>query len=176
MRVLVAAVVVASAPWSSCGNKDIEWEQVNGDDAVDVSLRPSDADDPCSDPGDPVSVELTSSSGAFTVGEATVLPGASAAGCDHDVFVDISHQPFEECVGRVAVQVEFPDKESCNENRPKTCMAEFELEQDSADHGFWWTSLRSVGEAGETRTDTFSFFLYVDSEITCGEGSDTGSR
>ena len=139
-----------------CKPNDVEYLRFNGNDVIQVEVTAGDT------VGVPVTIDLTSSSGAIVVGTATVDPGSGPVGTRHEVSVQVANA-YEEIVERVTLEVDSGQRG----------LAEFELSQDSADHGYWWLELESVGEPGETRTDSFTIVLWeVDLE---GEGDDTGS-
>jgi hypothetical protein len=118
--------------------------QFNGmDDAFDVGIVASDELGSVSD------IELLSTTGAVVVGTASLDPSTGPVGTDHLIQVDISDD-WEEVVSRVTVLVDAGDRGN----------AEYEFIQDSADHGYWETELTSLGEEGETRTDTFTLQLW----------------
>lgn len=129
---------------------DEEWARFNADDRLEVQVTA-----PGTAPGEPVETELHSTTGGTLIGTAEIDPGSGPVGTDHDVWVRIG-DAWEETVGRVSIEVDSGERG----------VESFELQRDSADHGLWNIELRSEGEEGETRTDTFLFQLWVPGEDT----------
>lgn len=117
---------------------------------------------------DPISVDLSSSTGEVVVGDATVDPGGGPLGTDHAVVVEV-YNDWEHIVDRVSVRLDSGDRGE----------DEFELEQDSADEGVWKTTIRSTGSEGEVREDTLTVRCWDEDGDEDGEGSsssdDTGT-
>jgi len=128
----------------SCNNDEMTWVRFNGNDFLEVEVTAAEV------LGPPVSTNLTSTTGAVLLGSASVDPGSAPTGTDHEVVVEIDDD-YEETVGRVSVEVDAGARGT----------ETFELRQDSADHGYWWLRVRSVGDLEEERTDRFSFRLWV---------------
>jgi len=101
------------------------------------------------DLGEPVVIELRSTSGASRVGQATIDPGSGPVGTVHTLLVEID-EDYEERVRRAEV-------ETATESRGTWTIP---LDQDSAEAGLWIRELVSLGAEGEVRTDTFRFELY----------------
>lgn len=120
----------------------VDWVRFNGDDFVRVGITDGDIEPARS-------TELTSTTGAVTLGVATVDPGAAPAGTEHTVEVQIDDE-WQEIIGKVSVGV----------NSGERGFEVFPLTQDSADHGYWFLELRSVGDEGEVRSDRFNFRLF----------------
>ena len=91
---------------------------------------------------------LTSTTGAVNVGEVRVDPAAGPVGTDHEIRVIVNDE-YEESVERVTI-------ETSGDRGDQTHLAI----QDSADHGLWRVVVTSLGEEGETRTDTFTTRLW----------------
>ncbi len=104
---------------------------------------------------DPVGTDLHSSTGEVVVGSAQVSPGGGPVGTEHEVLV-IVDDDWQDVVDRASVRVDSGDRG----------VDEYDLEQDSADEGYYKLSLVSVGDEGEVRSDVFTFRLW--------EASDTG--
>ena len=98
---------------------------------------------------DPHTVELTSSTGDNIVGQATVNPQGGPCGTEHTITV-VVNDAYEDQVSRVTVLTDSGDRGQ----------DEYDLEQDSADEGYFKLDLQSSGEDGETREDILSFRLY----------------
>ncbi len=90
-----------------------------------------------------VDIDLHSSSGEVVIGSASVDPGGGPIGTEHEVVVIISDD-YQDDVDRVSARLSSPNRSE----------DEFELDQDSADEGYYKTILQSVGDDGEVRTDT----------------------
>lgn len=125
---------------------DSEFARFNGDDSLTVAVTAS------TELGAPVSVVLTSTTGAVEVGEATVDPGSGPVGTQHTVTVNVASE-YEDEVSKVVVNADAGDRG----------VESLDLVQDSADHGLWQRVLTSEGTENEERTDTFTFLLYADS-------------
>jgi len=141
----------------SCNNDEVVWVRFNGNDFVEVEVTAAE------ELGPSVFTSLTSTTGAVLLGSASVDPGSAPVGTDHEIVVRID-DAYEETVGKVTVEA----------NAGPRGTEEFDLRQDSADHGYWWLRVRSVGEVGEERTDRFSFQLWVPDDA--GEVDTGGGR
>lgn len=120
------------------------WEQYNGEDAVEIEvggeeLLPA------------VETVLTSNTGAVEVGTATVDPGGGPIGTVHTVQVFVN-EDYKDDIDRVSVRTSSGDRGD----------DEYDLDKDSTGQGYWLTELESVGEEGEVRTDTLTFFLWTE--------------
>jgi hypothetical protein len=107
------------------------------------------------DLGPAVEGDLRSTTGSNVLGLVSVDPGSGPAGTDHILSVNVD-EDYSEIVQRVTVIADAGVRG----------LDEYELRQDSADHGLWVITLTSVGEMGETRTDLFEIALWEDTEIT----------
>jgi hypothetical protein len=108
---------------------------------------------------------LHSSTGEVTVGSATVDPGGGPIGTEHEIVV-IVEDAYENTVDRVTVRTDSGDRGE----------DEYDLEPDSADEGFYKTTLVSVGEPGEVRTDRLTFILWDEDDDEDSAGRDTGEK
>jgi hypothetical protein len=120
------------------------WERYNAD-GDEVSIAVGAAELSAS-----VSTVLHSTTGQVEIGAATVDPGGGPIGTLHTVLVTVSPD-YSPDVDRVSVRTDSGDRE----------IDEFDLDVDSTGTGIFKAELRSVGDAGETRTDTLSFRLWV---------------
>ena len=109
----------------------------------------------------PVNIDLTSSTGQVTVGTATITPGGGPVGTEHAIEVEVNNA-YEDAVGRVSARL---DAGARGED-------EYDLDVDSADEGFWTLTLVSVGDPGETRSDTVNIRLWQDENTDFAD--DTG--
>jgi hypothetical protein len=123
-----------------------EWLRFNGSDAVSVDVVAEDI------LGELIEGDLRSTTGTISLGFFSVYPGSAPAGTDHDVLVYID-EDYEEMVGKVSVITDAGTRGS----------DEYELRQDSANHGLWAVTLTSVGDPGEIRTDNFEIALWESS-------------
>jgi hypothetical protein len=151
----MAATVVAAAPRSLGGaalclfvacssTEEVEWTQFNGtDDSLTVEVGADVR-------GEGASVPLTSSTGAVDVGEGSVDAAAVSLGDIVTLRVQI-FEPWYAEVERVSVRADSGERGEDEED----------FERDSAGVGFWELQLEAVGDAGETRTDTFTFRLWT---------------
>lgn len=136
------AAVALLAAVAGCDKNAEEWSRFNATtDVLEIQVG--------AEVGDPVTIELHSTTGSNVVGEATVTPGSGPVGTDHEVTVLVADE-YEAVIERVSVQSDAGDRG----------VEVHELVQDSAEHGLWWRILTSVGEEGETRTDTFEVQLW----------------
>ena len=126
-------------------NKDSvdEWVRFNAEDTVSIELTAE------PDLGLPVEGELRSTTGTTVLGTVWVDPGSGPVGTDHDIAVTVDEE-HEAVVDRVTVLADAGDRG----------VDEYELRQDSADHGLWMVTLTSMGESGEVRTDAFEIALW----------------
>jgi hypothetical protein len=102
---------------------------------------------------DPVETDLHSSTGQVVVGWAQVSPGGGPIGTEHEIVV-IVDDDYEDLVDRVSVRTDSGDRGE----------DEYDLEPDSADEGYYVLGIVSVGEDGETRSDTLSIRLWQEVE------------
>lgn len=147
----VSSVLVGLAACSK--EVETEWVQFNApDDLVSVEVG-------ASEEGEAVSADLHSTSGSVVIGSGAVSPGSGPIGTEHEVTIVLDDE-YEAIVTRATVRLDAGERG----------VDEYEMDQDSADHGRWWVVLTSVGEDGETRTDTVTFRVWeevvVDEEPT----------
>lgn len=138
---------------------DPVWEQFNAStDQVVVEVGVAEA-------GPLVTATLHSSSGEVEVGAATVDPGSGPIGTEHRVEVQVQSD-WEDVVQRVTLR-------TASGSRGED---EYEMDPDSADEGLYVTTLVSVGDEGEQRSDTFTFRLWEDvaDESEGGDAQDSG--
>lgn len=125
------------------GDGEITWVAFNWDqDRVEIEVTDGDV-------GEPVTADLHSTTGNEVVGSVSVDPGSGPVGTDHTVVIEV-FDDWQEQVDRATTATDAGDRGA----------TEHEMVRDSADHGLWQLVLRSLGEEGETRTDTFTFRLY----------------
>jgi hypothetical protein len=157
MRLVGFLVVVAAV---GCNKKEeVTYTQFNADDeALEVEVG-ADEEAPAR------TIQLHSSTGEVTVGTAEVDPGGGPIGTEHELVV-IVEDAYENVVDRVSVRTDSPDRGE----------DEYDLEADSADEGFYKTTLVSVGEPGEVRTDTLTIRLWDEDEDEDSGGKDTGEK
>ena len=116
----------------------------------------------------PVTEDITSSTGEVVIGTVTIDPGGGPVGTNHSI-VAIIDDDWETQVDRVSVLPYPLDVEDAG-------TFEYDLEQDSADEGYYKTILESVGDAGEVRTDTFLVRVWqIESGGTDGTDSTDGT-
>lgn len=147
---MVIAWTVFAVTVGACNNKDDDpvWVRFNhDDDVIAVEIRPGEF-------GEPVSTELTSSTGEATVGTVRVEPGAGPVGTEHLVVVNVLDE-FEDRVQRVDMIAESGDRGE----------QEFSMERDSADLGIWVLDLTSYGVDQEERIDLLRFSLWEISAV-----------
>ena len=146
-----AGTVALAALLLSCTETEAEWVQYNADsDSLDVQVGVADIQDASS-------VSLYSSTGLVEVGIATISPGGGPIGTEHSISVEISDE-YANDVDRVSVRTDTEDRGE----------DEYDLESDSAGEGLYATTLVSVGDEGEVRTDTLTFRLWYDANQDTG--------
>ncbi len=130
----------------ACESTDeVAWTQFNAaDDSLTVEVGAATR-------GEGASVPLTSSTGAVEVGEGSVDAAAVPVGDLVTLRVQVL-EPWYADVGRVSVLLESGERGE----------EELDFERDSAGVGFWELQVEAVGEAEETRTDTFTFRLWTE--------------
>lgn len=148
-----ALVGVALCALVGCSGGKTTYDRFNADDFVTVQVTAS------ADLGEPVSVDLVSTTGAVIIGTATVDPGSGPVGTDHTVTVDVLPD-YAEDVAKVVIQTDAGARG----------VEDHDMIQDSAEHGRWWRVLTSMGETGEVRTDTLTFQLFSASADTDNGG------
>ena len=141
-RVPAVALFAVAVAVGGCDKNAEEWSRFNAaTDVLEIQVG--------AEVGDPVTIDLYSTTGSNVVGQATVTPGSGPVGTDHEVTVLVADE-YEDVIERVSVQSDAGDRG----------VEVHELVQDSAEHGLWWRILTSMGEEGETRTDTFEIQLW----------------
>ena len=131
------------------GEEEVVWYRFNAeDDTLEVRVTTGEVDE------EPVTIDLMSTTGAVVVGTASVTPSAAPAGTDHEVLVQVAEDYAEE-VGRATVEADAGDRG----------IEDYELRQDSADHGSWVVTLASVGSEDEERTDRFTIGLWQEEPV-----------
>ncbi len=121
------------------------WERYNADgDEVSIAVGVAELQPA-------VTTLLHSSTGEVEIGEASVDPGGGPIGTLHTVLVTV-YEEYSPGVGRVSVRTDSGDRE----------VDEFDLDADSTGTGIYKAELRSVGEDGESREDSLSFRLWVE--------------
>lgn len=126
----------------NCFSDDaVYWAPYNSaGDAVEISVGP--------EVGEDKTIELFSSTGAVSVGTATISPGSGPVGTVHAVEVTVDEE-FAADVGRVTIDADS--------SRGLTA---HELTSDSALAGLWVSSVTSLGDDDEVREDTFTVVLW----------------
>ena len=123
--------------------EEVLYEQYNHDnDILTVSVGTEDI-------LDPVSIDLYSSSGLVVIGSSTIDPGGGPIGTEHEIQVVILDD-YKEDVARVSLRTDSPGRGE----------DEYDLDQDSAEEGYFKTILESVGEPGEQRTDDLTIRVW----------------
>lgn len=131
-------------------DEEITYDQFNAsDDQVEVQVG-------VEEELDPVSTDLHSSTRELVIGWAEVRPGGGPIGTSHEIVVVIDDE-YQNLVDRVSVRTDSPDRGE----------DEYDLDQDSADEGYYKTALVTRGAEGEVRTDVLTFRLW-DAQDTGG--------
>ncbi|MCB9676823.1 MAG: hypothetical protein H6737_17035 [Alphaproteobacteria bacterium] len=117
----------------------------NEGDTISIEVAPGDL-------GDPLTVDLTSNTGAVVIGSATVDPGRGPVGTNHLLIVEV----FDDWQERIELATITSDGQRGSE--------EYTMRQDAADPGFFDLTLTSLGLADETRTDTWTITLWEPSD------------
>lgn len=152
------SLLLLSALLAGCGDgeEDSLYEQFNSDnDVLEVEVG-------VDEELDARSIELFSTTGEISVGQATVTPGGVAAGGIIRLVVVVDDE-YEHIVDRVSVRVSSGDRGE----------DEYDLQADSADEGLYVRELQAVADDGEQRTDTFTVRLWDLSGDDDGEGAST---
>ncbi|TVQ90069.1 MAG: hypothetical protein EA397_14035 [Deltaproteobacteria bacterium] len=103
--------------------------------------------------GDPLEIPLRSNTGAIVVGEAEVSPGSGPVGTDHQVLIWVEPD-YKDAVIRARVVTVGERGEQVHN-----------LVRDSAEPSLWELKLRSYGEVGEEREDTFRVELWRAADV-----------
>jgi len=169
--------VAAWALLVGCDSSDeTTYSQFNADDnsvvvevGVDTVYETDDNGDTVyDDDGNPVpesaTVTLTSTSGEYDVGTASVSPDAGPIGTTHTLTVEVDSDYVSD-VDRASVRTDSGDRGE----------DEYDMEEDSAAEGLWTLQLVSYGDDGETREDTLTFRLWTADDSSSSGGSDSGS-
>ena len=144
---------------AECDETEAEYEQLNGDDSLDIEVGVEDT-------LDAVSTALSSNTGAVEVGTASADPGGGPAGTVHTlrVEVDADHADQVDLV-RIVASAQGRDDST------------FDMAQDAFDEGIWVLEIESFAADDETRTDTLNvqlLDLVGDTDPAAETGSDTG--
>jgi hypothetical protein len=154
----VSRIVVLGLALGGCtSGTDNDWFLFNSEnDTIEVRVTEEE------NLGDPVTIDLHSTTGAVVVGSATLTPGSGPVGTTHDLVVEVG-ETWAEQVGLVSVAADSGDRG----------VESFDLRRDSAALGLWVKSIESSGVAGESRTDVLTIQLFQE-EITA-EPRDTAT-
>lgn len=126
---------------------DVSWSQYNAtDDSVTIEVGSAEV-------LEPVSVDLTSNTGAVALGTGTVSPGGGPVGTLHTITVVVD-DAYASDIGRVSARLDSGDRGE----------DEYDLDADATGEGYWVLELTSVGSADEVRSDTLTFRLWTDAE------------
>ena len=133
---------------------DTSWSQYNAEDnTVSIDVGAAEVEDA-------VSVTLTSNTGSVELGSGTVDPGGGPIGTMHTISVVVSDD-YASDIDRVSVRLDSGDRGE----------DEYDLDADATGEGYWVYQLYSVGDEGETRTDTLTFRLWE--AVTSTDTGDT---
>lgn len=123
---------------------DTEWVQFNGtDDHAELAVTAA------TEVGETMVVDLTSTTGNTVIGSLTIDPGSGPVGTSHSLTVEV-FDDWEDTVTRVTMSLDSGVRGA----------AEFDMEQDSADPGYWVLDLTSYGVQDEERTDAITIRLW----------------
>jgi len=117
----------------------------NAADSIQIEVAPGDV-------GDPITVNLTSNTGAVVIGSATVDPGRGPVGTNHLLLVEVADD-WEDRIDFVSITSTGARGEE-----------EYQMRQDAADPGFFDLTLTSLGAPDEVRTDTWKIILWEPTE------------
>jgi hypothetical protein len=146
-----AGFVAFAAMLLSCAETEVDWLQYNAEsDSLEVQVGAVEVQEDGS-------VALYSSTGLVEIGIGTISPGGGPIGTEHSILVTVSDD-YANDVDRVSIRT---DSEARDED-------EYDLESDSAGEGLYATTLVSVGDDGEVRTDTLTFRLWYDANQDTG--------
>lgn len=145
--VLLPCVLFALSGCTS--DTEVSWTQYNAsDNAVTIEVGAPEL-------ADPVSVVLTSNTGAVELGTGSVDPGGGPVGTLHTITVQVADD-YASDIGRASVRLDSGDRG----------VDEFDLEADATGEGYWVIELTSVGSADELRTDSLTFRLWTENTST----------
>lgn len=124
------------------GDGDVVWRQFNNEaDTLSIEIVTGEA-------GEAVMSDITSNTGEVIIGSALVDPGSGPVGTTHRLTLEVD-DTWQERIGRATVTSMGDRGEE-----------EYDLRQDTADHGVFDLTLTSLGEQGESRTDTWLLTLW----------------
>ncbi len=151
---MLAGAVLALAGLSGC-NKDEEttWTQYNAEDntlSIDVGAAEVE---------DAATVTLTSNTGSVEIGTGTVDPAGGPIGTTHTVTIEV-YEDYASDIDRASVRLDSGDRGQ----------DEYTLDEDATGEGYWVIQLESVGDEGETRTDTLTFRLWTEDATSSDSG------
>lgn len=132
---------------------ETSWTQYNAaDNTVSIEVGAAEVTDP-------VSVTLMSNTGSVELGTGTVDPGGGPIGTVHHVTVQVS-EDYASDIGRASVRLDAGERGE----------DEYDMDADATGEGYWVVDLTSVGDEGETRTDTLTFRLWTEDTSTDTSG------
>ncbi len=144
---LLPCVLIALVGCTS--DSEVSWTQYNAsDNALTIAVGEA-------EPTDPVSVVLTSNTGAVELGTGTSDPGGGPVGTLHTITVQVADE-YASDIGRASVRLDAGDRG----------VDEFDMEADATGEGYWVVELTSVGSADEVRADTLTFRLWTENTST----------
>lgn len=124
------------------GQSKVVWRQFNNvGDSIRIEVAPG-------EPGEAIASDLTSNTGAVTVGDIAVTPGRGPVGTTHLLLIEVADE-WQDRIGRATVTSDGARGEEI-----------YDLRQDAADAGIFDLTLTSLGTEGETRTDTWTITLW----------------
>ena len=142
--VLPGAICIFAGLAGCTKTTETTWTQYNAaDNSVSIEVGVADF-------LDPVSVALTSNTGSVELGTGTVDPGGGPIGTLHTITVEVS-QDYASDIGRASVRLDAGERGE----------DEYDMDADATGEGYWVIQLESVGDEGETRTDTLTFRLWA---------------
>lgn len=145
--VLLPCVLFVVAGCTS--DTEVSWTQYNAsDNAVNIEVGAAEFTEP-------VSVVLTSNTGAVELGTGSVDPGGGPVGTLHTITVQVADE-YASDIGRASVRLDSGDRG----------VDEFDLEADATGEGYWVVELTSVGNTDEVRTDSLTFRLWTENTST----------
>lgn len=116
------------------------------------------------DEGEPVTIDLHSSTGRFVIGQATLTPGSGPIGTLHELVVRVGTQfdpGLEDGVDAGEPLVERVRRVSARLDSGPLGAQSFDLTRDTAERGTWVIEIESLGDPDAApRTDELTVQLW----------------
>lgn len=150
---LLGSAVAFAGLFGCTKDEDTTWTQYNAEDntvSIDVGVA---------EVTDAETVTLTSNTGSVEIGQGTVDPAGGPIGTTHTITVEV-YEDYASDIDRASVRLDSGDRGQ----------DEYNLDEDATGEGYWVIQLESVGDEGETRTDTLTFRLWTEDAASGDSG------